>query len=92
MPDTCTSFWSEIGHRYCGETAIGTLTQSCVHEHISSRPVCAGCAADIQRAAGDMICRACDEDAGDDGHECPVLMVIDWCDGTSTTVQEAWVA
>jgi predicted amidophosphoribosyltransferase len=87
--ETCTAYWSERGHAYCGEPAIGTLTQSCIHEHVSKRPICTGCAADTQQAAGAMICRPCDEQSGEHGHECTARLVIDWADGTTTVIQEA---
>jgi predicted amidophosphoribosyltransferase len=86
---TCTAFvdWDAAGG-LCGEPSAGTLMAACIHEHIGNEPVCAGCAAELQRAAGDLICKHC-ADNPDAPHVCRSHLVITWLDGTTTVVQEA---
>ena len=74
----------------CTEAVIGCGMDCCVHEHVHHFHVCAGCAAELQRAAPDLICPECEDSA--ESHQCLQMVVIRWTDGTPpTTVQEARV-
>lgn len=87
MTATCGAYAPEpdflhrTGERLCGEPAVGTLVAGCVHEHVARWPVCAGCAADIQRADG-LTCTPCDERGCRD---CPDTGWIEWDDGSPRT-------
>jgi hypothetical protein len=48
----------------CGEPSNATVTLACVHEHVDAERICAGCAADMQQAAGEMTCKRCWEAPG----------------------------
>lgn len=64
MTTTCTSFidWYEPSG-FCDEPAIGTVFAACEHEHVNEQPVCAACAAELQRDSEGWMCAHCD-------HEC----------------------
>jgi hypothetical protein len=70
----------------CGETTIGVLTSACVHEHVERIRVCAGCAAEVQRAGPGWGCCLCDD--GPAPHQCEPLVAIDWDNGGRVVVQE----
>jgi hypothetical protein len=73
--------------RVCGEPAIAVITFGCIHEHVESPAACAGCAAELQRAADILVCPACED--GPEPHECPVVIEIRWlCDAAATRRSE----
>lgn len=43
----------------CGEPSIGLYAVGCITEHITVVRICAGCAVDVQQAAGKWLCRHC---------------------------------
>jgi hypothetical protein len=63
----------------CGEPAIAVVTAGCVHEHLETQPACAGCAAEIQRAADRLACFICE--GGPEPHECRAILQIRWLEG-----------
>jgi hypothetical protein len=71
----------------CGEPSIGTAVSACLHEHVDRTPLCAGCAVDIQQAAGTLMCPHCW--MGGERHDCYLLIVIEWDSGEKTIVQAA---
>lgn len=70
----------------CAEPSVGKISFACVHEHLDQGPICAGCAADAQQAAGQFTCPRCWDATR--GHVCRMLVVIDWDSGEKTIVQE----
>jgi hypothetical protein len=93
MPDCCLisandlrDNWPGRAPVWCGEPAIATITFACIHEHASAPRSCAGCAAEIQQAAGLLICPPCEDSA--DPHECLGDVRITWDEGTVTVVQK----
>ena len=78
---TCQAFVDfDDRNDFCGEPAIGVVFAACEHEHVNERPVCAACAAELQRAEeeGGWICFYCD-------HECRFCYGIRF-DGGETVV------
>lgn len=71
----------------CGEPSVATVSLGCIHEHIDTVRICAGCAVDFQQAAGMITCPRCWD--AEQGHACYCLVVIDWDSGDKTIVQEA---
>jgi hypothetical protein len=67
---------AQVSLTACGEPAIAVITFACVHEHIDLAKACAGCAADVQRAADLLICSHCAD--GPEPHDCAVAMKIRW--------------
>jgi hypothetical protein len=78
--------WPGTAAVFCGEPPAGVITFACIHEHVNRTAACAGCAAEIQRAAGLLTCPRCED--GPEPHECLCLVVIDWDSGEKTIVQE----
>jgi predicted amidophosphoribosyltransferase len=60
----------------CGERTIAVIIFACVHEHIDAAGACAGCTAEIERAADGLICRSCE--TGTDPHSCPQTISVRW--------------
>ena len=77
--------WPGTPMVFCGEPPAGTITFACIHEHVNQAAACAACAAEIQRAAPDLICPRCED--GPEPHECRCDVRITWDDGTVTIVQ-----
>jgi hypothetical protein len=59
----------------CGEPAIGILTVACVHEHVERQPVCAPCAAELQRYETGT-CVPCERSA--EPHRCVMTAHYEW--------------
>ena len=73
----------------CGEPPAGTITSACPHEHVNRRPVCAGCAVDIQHGSlpdYPWLCQHC-QDSPISPHDCVPLVQIEWSSGERTIVQ-----
>lgn len=66
----------------CGETVIAVVRFACVHEHLDAAAVCAGCAADVQRESGLLLCPRCQD--GPDPHDCRLRYEIRWASGEVT--------
>jgi hypothetical protein len=64
----------------CGEETICVIRSGCVHEHLAEQRACPGCALDVQRSAGGMLCGRCLM-TGPVPHCCPFLVVINWDEG-----------
>lgn len=87
---SCTIDTVEPGYelRYrCEKPSMGTITFACPHEHIDIVRACTGCAAEVQRGAGELICPRCDAHE-ERSHECLMAITITWDDGTVTPVQD----
>jgi predicted amidophosphoribosyltransferase len=55
------------------------LRSACAHEHVTENPVCPGCAAELHRLAGTLICGPCNRAAV--RHECAPRIVVEWAEG-----------
>ena len=63
----------------CGELVIAVVAAACAHEHVDRALACAGCAAELQRCDGILICPRCQD--GPEPHDCRVTLQIRWlCD------------
>jgi len=69
----------------CGEPSSAAVGLACVHEHVDGGRICAGCAADVQQAAGTLTCPRCWN--SQERHACYCLVVIYWDGGGKTIVQ-----
>ena len=77
--------WPGPGIIYpCDELPLAVITYACVHEHIDTPSACAACAAEVQQAAGSLICVPCDD--GPRSHECLCDVRITWDDGSPVTI------
>jgi hypothetical protein len=72
----------------CNEPSAALVTLVCVHEHADTPRACYGCAAEVQRAAGNLLCPRCWASPGG-RHDCPVAIRIAWDDGTVTDMTGA---
>jgi hypothetical protein len=64
----------------CGEETICVIRSGCVHEHLTEQRACSGCALDVQKAAGGMLCGRCLM-TGPGPHRCLFLVAIAWDEG-----------
>jgi hypothetical protein len=66
-------FWRRRGH--CDEPVTHRVSAGCVHEHVQSWEVCAGCASALQAKADSgqaRHCTGCDPDHA----RCPIAIVV----------------
>jgi hypothetical protein len=68
----------------CGEPVPGVASSACIHEHLNTVSVCAGCAVDFRQASGLLVCPQCED--GRQPHECLPQVQIAWSDGTPVTI------
>lgn len=84
MGDPCALWADEPGVPLhggpCGEETVCVIRSGCVHEHLTEQRACPGCALDVQKAAGALLCGRCLM-AGPGPHECLFLVVMDWDEG-----------
>jgi hypothetical protein len=64
----------------CGEETVCVIRAGCVHEHLTGQRACSGCALDVQKAAGGMLCGRCLM-TGPEPHRCLFLVTIAWDEG-----------
>jgi hypothetical protein len=84
MTDPCNEWLDEpnvpLHGGPCGEPAVCVIRSGCVHEHLTEHRACPGCALDVQKAAGGMLCGRCLM-TGPEPHRCLFLVVITWDEG-----------
>lgn len=61
----------------CGEPTVCVIRSGCVHEHLTETRACSGCALDVQKAAGGMLCGRCLM-TGPEAHRCLFLVAVAW--------------
>jgi hypothetical protein len=66
----------------CGEPTVALASFACVHEHVARAAACMTCAAELQRAAGLLVCPQCED--GPEPHECLEKVRVEWFTGEVT--------
>ena len=80
MTDPCAMWLDEpnvpLHGGTCGEETVCVIRSGCVHEHLTEQRACPGCALDVQKAAGGMLCGRCLM-TGPQPHRCLVVDLRD---------------